>query len=439
MTLLAIGVTHHSAPLQVLDALAVDPDGLGALPADAVRSPSVSEAMVLATCNRLELLADVTAFHTSTQDLADLLAKALGTNRHDLLPHLHLSYGEQAARHLFEVTAGLDSLVVGEQQIVGQVRGALAQAQEAGTAGRRLNGVTQAALRGAKRVHTETGIDRHGASVVSVGLHAAAEQLAKPLPRASVVVVGAGAMASLAVATLAQSGVDDLTVVNRTPDRARSVAEPMRARVAGLDELPSLSGTADLIITCTGSTDIILSAADVARARAGAAALHPLTVLDLAMPHDSDPALADQPGVTRIALADLVDRPGTAAAEGDLVAARRIIEEELAQYAADEARRRLDPLVVSLRARAGEYVAQEADRVRARLPHLSPQELAEVENALRRAVNALLHTPTTRVRELASDPDGERLAAALHSLFDLPAATIESLRGADAAEDEGWW
>lgn len=436
MTLLAIGVTHHSAPLNVLDELSIDPAGASTLAADALRSPYVSEAMVLATCNRLELIADVSAFHASTQDLADLLAKAMGTTKQDLLPHLHISYGEQAARHIFDVAAGMDSLVVGEQQIIGQVRGSLAAAQEAGTAARRLNGVTQAALRCAKRIHTQTGIDRHGASVVSVGLDAAADHLPLAWPQARVAVVGAGAMSSLALTTLLDHGVTRITVVNRTPERAQSVAMTAGARVAGLGELPALAAQVDLIITCTGSTDLILHAADVAATRTGAA---PLTVLDLAMPHDSDPALADLPGVTRIALADLVTRPETAANDEDVASARRILEDELGQYIADDARRRLDPLVVSLRARAGEHVAAEADRIRARLPHLSHEDLAEIENALRRTANALLHTPTVRVKQLAGDPDGRRFADALHSLFDLPAAAVEALGTPEGAEDEGWW
>lgn len=437
MTLLAIGVTHHSAPLDVLDELSVDTDGAAGLAVDAVRSNTVTEAMVLTTCNRLELIADVTAFHRSTQDLADLLAKAVRTDPHHLLPHLSISYGEQAARHVFEVAAGLDSLVVGEQQIVGQVRAALAAAQDGGTAARRLNEVIQSALRSAKRIHATTDIDRHGTSVVSVGLQAAEEALAVPWDRARVVVIGAGAMASLAVSTLMSSGAADLTVLNRSPERAESMARSRGATAGGLEQLSQALATADLVVTCTGSTDTILSTAVLQSARQHTES--PLTVLDLAMPHDSEPGIADLPGVSRITLADLADRPETRAREEDLAAARGILEEELAAYRSEEARRRLDPLVVSLRARAGEFVAAEADRIRARLPHLTTEEFAEVENALRRAVNALLHTPTVRVQQSAAEPDGRRLADALHALFDLPTSTIDALGAPESSENEGWW
>jgi glutamyl-tRNA reductase len=444
MTLLAIGLTHHSAPLQLLDELAVDAAGAAELAAAAVRSAAVSEAMVLATCNRLEVLADVSAFHASSQDLADALAKAVRLERRDLLPHLHMSYGEQAARHLFEVTAGLDSLVVGEQQIVGQVRGALAAAQDAGTAARRLNAVTQAALRAAKRVHTETGIDRQGTSVVSVGLDLAAETVGLPWPQVRAVVVGAGAMSSLAVASLAQRGVADVTVVNRTAARANALAQSFGVRHGDLSDIALLAAASDLVVTCTGSTDLLLRAAEVQAARQAAAAARPLVVLDLAMPHDSDPGLSALPQVARFTIADLAGRPEAAASTADLTAARAILAEELGGHLQDEARRRLDPLVVSLRARAGQHVESEADRIRMRLPHLSPTDHEEIERALRRAVNALLHVPTVRVRELAAEPDGRRFADALHSLFDLPSDVMESLGTGEqqesaAAEDEGWW
>ncbi len=392
--------------------------------------------MVLATCNRLEIIADVTAFHGSTQDLAEVLAKAVGSGTQELLPHLWISYGEQAARHLFEVASGLDSLVVGEQQIVGQVRDAMATAHQNGTAARRLHGVTQAALRCAKRVHTDTGIDRHGASVVSVGLRAAAEHL-PDLSGCRVAVVGAGAMASLTVATLHERGVRDLVVVNRTPDNAARLAASVGARIAGLDQLPALVAERDLIITCTGSTDTILSAHDVAEQRAGAPG--GLVVLDLALPHDTDPGLVELPGVVRIALTDLVDRPDTAASADDVDAAARIVEDELAAYLAQEAARRVDPLVVSLRARASQHVQDEADRLRLRLPGLSADEYAEIDKSLRRVVNAMLHTPTVRMKQWAIEPDGRRYADALHALFDLPASTIEAFGAPDGSEDEGWW
>lgn len=429
MTLLAIGVTHHSAPLAVLDDLAIDPERAHDLAANAVRSKFVTEAMVLATCNRLEVLADVTAFHASVQELAEALAKAVGVTKTDLLPHLHVTYGDQAARHLFEVTSGLDSMVVGEQQIIGQVRAALQTAQDSGTAARRLNAVTQSALRAAKRVQSDTDISHQGASVVSVGLSAAAESL-PPWPQTRVLVVGAGAMSSLAVATLTDLGVAELTVVNRTYERASRLAANYGATTGRLTDLAEHLTRVDLAVTCTGSTDLVITADLVS---------NPVTIVDLALPHDTDPALSTLPGVRRIALADLAGRPEAAAPSSDVAKARQLLDAELAEYFASEKTRRLDPLVVSLRARAGEFVAAEADRLRSRLPHLSSADHDEIENGLRRAVNSLLHTPTVRVKELAAEPQGQQLADALHSLFDLPTSVIESLGAPDQADEEGWW
>ena len=437
MTLLVLGITHHTAPLSVLDDLALTAEDSADLAAAAVRSPNVTEAMVLATCNRLEIVADVIAFHASAQDLAEDLAKAVGLPRNDLLPHLQISYSDKAARHLYEVAAGLDSMVVGEQQIIGQVRSALRSAQDSGTAARRLNAVTQAALRAAKRIHTETGIDRQGASIVSVGLQAAADAMPGQWSDRRVVVLGAGAMSSLAVATLSQFGVGELTVLNRSVAKAQDLAASYGATAGDLGSLADEIGTADLLVTCTGSTDLVVRVDDVAAARGLGA--DPLTVLDLALPHDSDPGIAHLPGVTRLTLADLGKRPEAAAGAVDVAAARRLLEEELAEYLTAEERRRLDPLVVSLRGRAGEFVEAEANRLRARLPHLSADEHEEIENGLRRAVNALLHTPTVRVKELAGEPDGHRYADALHSLFDLPSSVIEALGGAEQPEEEGWW
>ncbi len=427
MTLLVLGVTHHTAPMAVLDDLALTASDADRLAADAVQSPAVAEAMVLATCNRLELVADVERFHASADHLADILAKAVGSTRDALVPHLHVHYGQRAARHVFDVAAGLDSLVVGEQQIIGQVRAALRAGQDGGTAGPRLNAVGQAALRAAKRVHTETGIDRRGASVVSVALRAAAEGDLPPWPRVRALVVGAGAMSSLAVATLADLGVGSLTITNRTPERAERLAALHGGRTVGLAALPQALAASDIIVTCTGSIDLVLPLALVAEARARVA--DPLTVVDLALPHDTDPDLSSLPGVRRIGLADLGDRPESQASAEDVAAARMIVDDALAAYLAAEAARRVDPLVVSLRARASAVVDDEARRLRGRLPGMADTQWREVEAALRRTAAALLHTPTVRVKELAADPEGQRYADALHSLFDLPVAVVDLVGG----------
>jgi glutamyl-tRNA reductase len=436
MTLLVVGVSHRSAPVPVLDRLALAPAAALDLQRDVVTSSWVAESMVLSTCNRVEVYADVARFHGAVEDVTSQLAKRSGLVRDELTPHLYVHYDERAAQHLFEVAAGLDSMVVGEQQILGQVRHALKVAQESATAGRTINDAGQAALRVGKRVHAETGIDRAGASVVSVALDLAGERLGDLSTRRAVV-VGAGAMSGLAVALLARRGVAGLTVVNRTPARAQrlaaSVPAPVEARAAGLEGLADELADVDLVVSCTGSVGLVLTAEEVRRLLP-LRGDRPLVVVDLALPHDTDPALAELPGVTRIDLADLADLPAARASESDVATARRIVAEEVTSFATAQAAQRVEPIVVSLRARAADVVEGELARLRMRLPGLDDASLAEVERALRRASATLLHTPTVRMKQLAADPEGTRYAEALRRLFDLDPATVEAVA---TAEDLG--
>lgn len=439
MTLLVLGVTHHTAPVTVLDRIALTPTQAQDLAAEAVRSGSVAEAMVISTCNRVEVFAEVSAFHASTADLIDVMAKVTSMPRDELRTHLHVHFGDRAVKHLFAVAAGLDSLVVGEQQIVGQVRSALRSAQESGTAGRQLNAAAQAAIRSAKRIQTETDIDRQGASVVSVGLAAAQEALLRRIDDARILIVGAGSMSGLAVATVAERSAGRLTIVNRTRQRAERLTDSYGGVTRDWAELGDALTEADLVVTCTGSTEVIITEDVLAPRDAG----RPLVILDLALPHDSDPGLATVPGVTRIDLSDLADRPETRASSREVANARAILERELTEHLAVEAARRLDPLVVSLRAHAGQVVADEADRLRSRLPGLDERQWAEIDNGMRRIANTLLHRPTVRVKELARDPWGHRYADALHTLFDLPESAIDAIGGELGAvatdHEEGAW
>ena len=426
MTLLVLGISHQTAPIAVLDGLALSTQDAAGLARQAVQSRNVSEAMVLATCNRLEIVADVDRFHASTDYLLDHFAKAVGQPRAQLSDLVHVHYGQRAANYIFEVAAGLQSMVLGEQQIVGQVRTALRTAQELGTASRRLNAVTQAALRSAKRVHAETDIDRQGSSVVSVGLSAVEPHLPGGLSRARVLLVGAGAMSSLAAATLAARGVGSITIVNRSEESAARLVETYGGRAATLAALPDELAQADLVICGTGSADVIVTERVFRQARIGT---QPVCVLDLAMPHDSDPELALLPGVTRLDLSDLAAQPAAAASQEDLDRAREVVAEDLTAYLNVEAARRLDPLVVSLRARAGEVVAEELARLRMRVDGLTAQQWEQVEAAMNRATATLLHAPTVRVKELAAEPEGQQYANALHSLFDLPGEVVSIVSG----------
>ncbi|TAK70139.1 MAG: glutamyl-tRNA reductase [Actinomycetota bacterium] len=422
MTVLAVGLSHRSAPVEVLDRAAVLPADIAAVLQEVIQREHVAEAMVVATCNRVEVYADVARFHPAVEDVTAVLAKSSGLHRDELVPHLYVHYDEAAVSHLFEVASGLDSMVVGEQQILGQVRAALRTAQSAGTAARVLNDLGQHALRVGKRVHAETRIDRAGASVVSVALAAAADRLGSLAGRRAVV-VGAGAMSSLAAAALHRAGVGDLAVVNRTPESAVRLGLAYQGRGVGLGGLDEAVARADVVVSCTGSNGLVLTAAQLAAARSAAGGA-PLVVLDLALPHDTDPAIDDLPGVSRIDLAQISGLPGAQAPHDAVLAARRVVATEVAAFAAVQAAHRVEPIVVSLRSRAAEVVEGELQRLRLRAPALDAATLAEVERSMRRAVSTLLHTPTVRMKQFAADPDGARYAEALHALFDLDPESV---------------
>ena len=427
MTLLVLGISHRSAPVRVLDEVALTRDEADRLAADLTASDVVSEAIVLATCNRIEVYADVPRFHPAVATMVDLLAKVSGADRAALLDHSYLHFDSAAVAHLFAVAAGLDSMVVGEAQILGQVRAALTRGQECGTAGRSLNAAVQQALRVGKRVHAETGIDRSGVSIVSVALDAAAEVVGG-LAAQQVLVVGAGSMGALATTTLAARGATGTVVANRTAESAERLAMTVDGgRAVNLAALSQELGQADIAVFCTGATDTVVDADFVSAARTGVD--RPLVVLDLALPHDTDPAIATIPGVTRIDLAALATLPATAASEADVQVCRRIVADEVEAFLAAQAAQQVEPTLVSLRAHAGSVLDAEMARLRLRLASVDDTTLGEVERSMRRAINTLLHNPTVRMKELAAQPGGDRYAEALSALFDLdpslPASVLD--------------
>lgn len=431
MTLLVVGVSHRTAPVTLLDRVALVDGAAERLQVELLASAHVAESLVLSTCNRVEIYAEVSKFHGGVLDVTETLAKATGVDREELTPHLYVRYEDRAVQHLFEVAAGLDSMVVGEQQILGQVRGALRTGQDLETIGRNLNDLAQAALRVGKRVHHDTGIDRAGASVVSVALHLAADSLGGSLAGKRALVVGAGAMSGLAAATLARAGIGEIVVANRTFERGQHLAGQVGGRAVRFDDVAATVADVDVVFSCTGSTGLVLTTADVEAARAGATS--PLAVVDLALPHDTEESIASLSGVTRIDLASLVDVPEAHASERDVELARAIVVDEVRAHLAALAAQRVEPIVVSLRSHADQVVETELDRLRLKLPGLSEAELDEVARAMRRSVSTLLHRPTVRMKELAADPDGARYATTLHRLFDLDPEAIAAVTAADAA------
>ncbi|MGK5500130.1 glutamyl-tRNA reductase [Streptomyces sp. URMC 125] len=439
MSLLVVGLSHRTAPVSVLERAALAPEARGKLLQDAVGAEPTAEAAVLSTCNRIELYADVDKFHAGVAELSSLLAAHSGVDLEELTPYLYVHYEDRAVHHLFSVGCGLDSMVVGEGQILGQIKDALAVAQEQHTAGRLLNDLFQQALRVGKRAHSETGIDRAGQSLVTFGL----EQLAAGRPVAEWVrgrralVIGAGSMSSLAATVLARAGVTELVIANRTLERARRLADGLggdglTARAvpaaATLDELPH----ADVAVSCTGATGLVLTADDVAAALAArggpdGAGDEPLALLDLAMPRDVDAAVHRLDGVRLVDIETLAEAAADAPMAADVDKVRGIVADEVAAFGAAQRAARITPTVVALRAMAADVVTAEMARLEGRLPGLDDRQRAEITQTVRRVVDKLLHAPTVRVKQLAGEPGGAGYADALRELFDLDPQTVAAV------------
>ena len=303
MSLVVLGLSHHGAPLSLLESVALDPEARTALEAAVLRSEHVSEAVVVSTCNRTEVYAECLTFHGALADMTAALAQVCSLDRAELQPHLFVHYEDRGIAHVFTVAAGLDSMAVGEAQILGQVRRSLARAQRHGHVGPALNGVLQQALRVAKRVHTETGIDLVSGSLVQAGLTRAEAELGG-LGDLSVLVIGAGGMGALAATTVARAGARTVVVANRNHDRARSVAERVGGTARPLADLRDALAEADVVISSTGSPGRVVLADDVREAlrrRGGRRQVY----VDLALPHDVDLAVAGLHGVTRVGLGEL--------------------------------------------------------------------------------------------------------------------------------------
>ncbi|HWM58453.1 MAG TPA: glutamyl-tRNA reductase [Pseudonocardia sp.] len=427
MSVLVVGLSHRSAPVEVLERAAVAVDEQPKLLDELLRGQHVSEVMLLTTCNRIEVYAVVDAFHGGLADVSAVLGRHTGMTLNELTEHIYVHYSGSAVQHLFAVAAGLDSMVVGEAQILGQLRAAYATADEAGTVGRTMHELAQQALRVGKRVHASTGIDSAGASVVSEALADAAAALGGGLAGRRALIIGAGAMGGLAAAHLRRAGAAEIVVLNRTAERAERLAAITEAagtpaRAAGLAALAPELRRADVVLACTGALGVVVPA-DTLAAAAGARAGRPLAVCDLGLPRDVDAAAGELPGVTLIDLAALQRRLAVGEPGAAVAAAQELVAEEAQAYLAAQRSAEVTPTVTALRRRASEVIDAELLRLDSRLPELSDRLRDEFARSVRRVVDKLLHTPTVQVKRLAEGPDGDSYAAALRALFELDPQT----------------
>lgn len=429
MSLLVLGLNYKTAPVGLLERVAVAPADVPKALTSLIQREHVREAVVLSTCNRVEVYAAVSRFHGGVADLRRFFVEWGGVAPEDFVDLAYDYYDDQAATHLFGVTAGLDSMVVGERQIQLQVKQAFVDAEAEGTAGRMLSSLFRRALRVGKEARRETGISAGASSMVDVGLDAARQELGD-LEGRTVLIVGAGKMGGMAADRLAGTA-DRILVANRTTDKAERLAAKVGGQVVGPGGLGDGLAAADLVLCSTGASTPVVDHDTVRRALATRPD-RPLVLVDLAVPRDVDAACADLPGVTVLdidAIRVITDSPaveGPAAPAGaagrlpaELAKGRALVEAEAERFAAWTRSVRVEPTIAALRARAEDVRTGELRRLGARLGDLDERQRAAVDALTRGIVNTLLHSPTVRLKA-AADRGDDLHSAALRELFDLP-------------------
>ena len=423
MSMLVVGMSHQSAPVALLERLSMDDTVRNDTCEVLTQKPSLSEAMIVSTCNRLEVYTVTNSFHTGVQDVVKVLAANSGVDEDELRGYLYVRYADAAAEHLLTVAAGLDSMVVGEQQIIGQVRTAYQHAAEQGAVGPRIHALAQSALHTGKRVHSETTIDEAGSSMVSFAFDQAMMAMgAVDLRGKTALILGAGAMSSLAATQAGRLGVDKLIIANRTFDRAErlaghSIEAGVQAEAIDFADRARVLADVDLAISATGAQDFTLTKDDIP-------AGHNLMMVDLSLPRDIDDAVMEHEGVTLInieRLSNSLEAADTEVAGGTdpQVAARKIVREELEAYSSAQRVREVVPAVAALRRRAADVVECELGRLQQKSPELTDEQIGDVSQALKRVVDKLLHEPTVRAKKLAANSGTVSHETALQELFGL--------------------
>jgi len=421
MPILGLGVSYRRASVELLERLAfVDEEYAKAYRRLADLEP-VSESVILSTCNRVEVYAEVSSYHAGFLALKRFLFESREVQPDDFAEPLYSHYEEDAAVHLFDVASGIDSMVLGEPQILSQVRQANDRAEAEGATGPMVSALFRGAIRTGKRARAETAIGAAPGALVEAGT-ALAERALDGLAGKSALVVGAGGMASLATGHLRDRGIGELRIVNRSIERARKLAQRAGGEPGGLEMLSKALAHADLVVSSTGSAGILIGPEAVREAMESgdrSASARPLFLLDLAVPRDVDPSVTDVPGVMVADIDDLkhlvTRRIGQATAEVDKV--RAIVQEEVRRLTSWRRAARLAPLIQALRDRGAQVREGELARLKPLLARLPERERREVEALTMRIVAKLLHDPIVRVKETSSGGGGDQLARALAELF----------------------
>jgi len=417
MSILVIGVNHRSGPLSVLERVTLSPDEVPKAVESLARRDNVREVAVLSTCNRTEIYAVAERFHGAYADIRDFLCDLGRIAPDELHPYLYSQHDELAVRHIFEVAAGLDSVVVGETEILGQLRQAWEIAQREGGTRSTLNLLFRRAIGVGKRARTETAIARGTASISHAAVEMAIEHHGSIEGR-DVAVVGAGAMGEGIAVALRGAGAGAVTVINRSAERGQALAERIDGVAHGLDRLGDAIADADVVLTCTGSGSPVVTRERMASIdRSG----RPLLFVDIAVPRDVAADVADLDGVTVLDLDDLSEwaARGRAQRLAEVERVDAIVVDEVERYTLEATALQAAPLVTALRSRAEELRLAEIERFAKRLKDLDPEQLELIDTLTKGVVAKLLHEPSVRLRHQAGTPQGERNAAAVADLFDL--------------------
>jgi glutamyl-tRNA reductase len=418
MSIVVIGVNHRTGPLELLERLAIPASDQAKALTGLTARESIREAVVLSTCNRTEVYAVAERFHGAYADIRDFFCDVAGLDPNDLQSHLYSQHDDAAVTHLFEVAAGLDSAVLGESEILGQVRSAWELAQVEGAAKATLNLLFRHAIETGKRARTETSIGRGTASVSHAAVEMASERLGSLTGR-RVLVLGAGEVGEGIAAALVHAGVSDIGVVNRSVERARALASRISGSVVQFADLGSEIAHADLLLTCTGAGVPVVDLEMVTAARITSRA--PLLIVDVAVPRDVAPEVTALDNVTLLNLDDIRDWAGRAlmlrAEEARRV--HQIVAEQVDHFAVEATARQAAPLVAQLHDHAETIRRAEIERFSARLSNLDESQRATLEAITKGIVAKLLHTPSVKLKDDAGTPQGQRNAATIRDLFDL--------------------
>jgi glutamyl-tRNA reductase len=413
MPVLTLGVSFRRAPIDLLERLAFTDDDLSKAYRVAHDIEGIEEAVILSTCNRVEIYANVPGYHAGFLALKELLTQTREVDPDEIVEPLYSHWEQDAADHLFAVTAGLDSMVLGETQIGSQVRDSLKRAELESASGPALAALFHSAIRTGRRVRGETTVGAAPDAFVALATDIAADAVQGELSGSSVVVVGAGQMAALAVKHLRGRGAGPVRILNRSLEHARSLAERTNAEHGDLDLLPAVIPEADIVVSATGAAGVVVSTRTVRRAMVERRQ-RPLVLVDLAVPRDVEPGTGDLPDVTLVDVLSLRERladhdQGTAEEIGR---AHAIVAEEVHRYVVRRRSDSLAPLIRAIRARGEEILAAELDRHAARLASLDADERDAVDALARGIVAKLLHDPIVELKE-RSEPGTDGVHARL--------------------------